>query len=96
MTTLHMEVETVQAAQTSLENGWSAMDTAWSDIKTKVGSVEGNAWQGNSATEFFNIFNDMKTAYNTNLETLKGLADRLKGEITEWQNVAAKFGDSTM
>lgn len=96
MPTLHMDVETVRAAQTALNTGWQAMDTAFSDIKTKVGSVEGTAWQGNSAAEFFTIFNEMKTAYTTNLETLKNLGDRLNLEIQEWENMAAKFGDSAL
>jgi uncharacterized protein YukE len=94
MPTLHMEVETARAAQTSMSNGGQQMQAAFNDMNGKVTVLEGAAWQGNSATEFFAIYNEMKSVVVQNLDKITELAERLGLEITEWENMAAKFGNS--
>ena len=92
MPTLHMEVETARSAQTSLQNGYTTMDSTFKSIVNAIGGLESGAWVGNSATEFFNIFNEFKTTVSAKLEELNTMSMKLSAEITEWENMATKLG----
>ena len=46
---------------------------------------------GNSATEFFNLYEQWKSNMNTTLENLNNMAAKLQAEINEWEQMASKL-----
>ena len=65
------------------------MDSTFKGIVNAIGALESGAWVGNSATEFFNLFDETKATITTKLEELNNLSTRLTAEITEWENMSA-------
>lgn len=92
MPTLHMDVEQARSAQASFANGSDAFDQMLSNVVSAVAQLENGAWTGNSATEFFQAFSDIRTTLVSKVEEMRNLASRLAAEIAEWENMAAKLG----
>ena len=92
MATLHMDVEQVQAAQQKMVSEREALLNELGTLTNQINSIIGSAWQGNSATEFQQAYEQLRNQLNQQLTTLGELATALQIEITQWQEVAARMG----
>lgn len=92
MATLHMDVEQVQAAQQKMVSEREALLNELGTLTNQINSIIGSAWQGNSATEFQQAYEQLRSQLNQQLTTLGELATALQTEITQWQEVAARMG----
>jgi WXG100 family type VII secretion target len=90
MTTLHMEVETARGTQSSMANTYQQLTSLMSSMNSQIQNLQ-PVWQGNSATEFFGLFDQWKSATNAKLEELNTMATRLQTEIGEWEQMASKL-----
>lgn len=90
MPTLHMEVETARSTQNSMNNTYQQLNSM---VQTMTGSVSGlqPAWMGNSATEFFGLYDQWRSQMNQMLEQLNQMNQRLATEINEWDQMASKL-----
>ena len=92
MATLHMDVEQVQAAQQKMVSEREALLNELGTLTNQINSIIGSAWQGNSATEFQQAYEQLRSQLNQQLTTLGELATALQTEITQWQEVACRMG----
>lgn len=90
MATLHMEVESARGTQNTMNNTHAQLLSLMQSMTSSVNGLQ-PAWLGNSATEFFGEYEQMKTSMNTLLENLQVLTTRLGNEITEWESMASKL-----
>ncbi len=90
MSTLHMEVETARNSQSNMANTYQQLTQL---VQTMTNTVNGlqPAWMGNSATEFFGVYDQWKSKINSSLEDLNSMATRLQTEINEWEAMANKL-----
>lgn len=92
MATLHMEVEQVQGAQQKMVSEKEAMLNELGTLTNQINSIIGSSWQGNSATEFQQAYEQLRNQLNQQLTALGELATALQNEITQWQEMAARMG----
>lgn len=90
MSTLHMEVETARGAQSSMTNTHQQLTSLMQSMNSQVTGLQ-PVWQGNSASEFFGLYDQWKSATNAKLEELNNMATRLQTEISEWEQMASKL-----
>lgn len=90
MTTLHMEVETARNAQTNMVNTYQQLTSLLQSMTSAVNGLQ-PAWMGNSATEFFSLYDQWRSNMNTTLENLNQMASKLQAEINEWEQMASKL-----
>ena len=90
MTTLHMEVETARATQSNIANTYQQLSSLLQSMSSSVGNLQ-PVWMGNSATEFFGLYDQWKSSMNTTLENLNTMAQKLNTEINEWEQMASKL-----
>ena len=92
MATLHMNVESVQSAKSKMLSEREAMLAELNSLASQVNQVVGSAWIGNSASEFQQGFEQLRTQLNRQLEVLADLTANLEAEIAQWQEVASRLG----
>ena len=92
MATLHMDVEQVQAAQQKMVSEREALLNELGTLTNQINSIIGSAWQGNSATEFQQAYEQLRSQLNQQLTTLGELATALQTEITQWQEMDSRMG----
>ena len=92
MATLHMNVESVQSAKSKMLSEREAMLAELNTLASQVNQVVGSAWVGNSANEFQQGFDQLRTQLNRQLEVLSDLTANLEAEIAQWQEVASRLG----
>jgi WXG100 family type VII secretion target len=90
MATLHMEVETARNAQSNMANTYQQLTSLLQSMTSTVNGLQ-PAWMGNSATEFFGLYDQWKSNMNSTLENLNTMASRLQNEINEWEQMASKL-----
>ncbi len=90
MTTLHMEVETARSTQTTMVNTYQQLTSLLQSMTNAVNGLQ-PAWMGNSATEFFSMYDQWRSNMNTVLENLNQMASKLQAEINEWEQMASKL-----
>jgi WXG100 family type VII secretion target len=91
MTTLHMEVETAQSTQSSMNNTYQQLNSLLTSMSNSVNGLQ-PAWVGNSATEFFGLYEQWRSGMTQSLEQLNQMTTRLQAEIAEWEQMASKLG----
>ena len=91
MTTLHMEVETARNTQNTMNNTSQQLRAMFDSLNNSVNGLQGGAWQGNSATEFFGLYDQWRSQINGLLERLTEMNQKLATEITEWEQMASKL-----
>lgn len=91
MTTLHMEVETAQSTQSSMNNTYQQLNSLLTSMSNSVNGLQ-PAWMGNSATEFFGLYEQWRSGMTQSLEQLNQMTTRLQAEIAEWEQMASKLG----
>lgn len=92
MSTLHMDVETVQSAQAKMVSEKEAMLNELNTLTNQVYQVVGSAWIGNSANEFQQAYDAVRQQISTQLDQLGTLAQNLQSEIAQWTEMAARMG----
>lgn len=90
MTTLHMEVETARSTQTTMVNTYQQLTSLLQSMTNAVNGLQ-PAWMGNSATEFFGMYDQWRSSMNTLLENLNQMSSKLQAEINEWEQMASKL-----
>ena len=92
MATLHMDVETVQGAQSKMLQEKEAMLGELTSLTSQVNQTVGSAWVGNSATEFQQQYEQLRSQIQQQLDALETLAGALQNEIAQWQEMSARMG----
>jgi len=90
MTTLHMEVETARNTQNTMNNTSQQLTGMLQSMTNSVNGMQ-PAWMGNSATEFFGLYDQWRSQMTQLLEQLSQLNQRLSNEINEWEQMASKL-----
>ena len=88
MTTLHMEVEVARSTQSILASSYQELTTLLSSMTSTVNGLQ-PAWMGNSATQFFDEYEQWRNAVTQLSEQLNTLSTRLQNEINEWESAAS-------
>ncbi len=91
-TTLHMEVESVLAMQSNLQNQYDNITSTLSALRGKVHNSVGTDWKGTSADQFLGRFDAIDSSITQQIEGLKELADALRREIEQWQSMSSALG----
>jgi uncharacterized protein YukE len=92
MATLHMDVESVQGAQSKMVQEKEAMLGELTSLTSQINQTVGSAWIGQSATEFQQQFEQLRTQITQQLDSLEQLATSLQSEIAQWQEMSARMG----
>ena len=92
MATLHMDVETVRSTQSKMTQEQQQMTTELQNVTNSVNSTVGSAWIGNSATEFQQQYDGLRSNITQQLERLAELAQHLQQEINQWEEMSARMG----
>lgn len=92
MATLHMDVETVQGAQSKMLQEKEAMLGELTSLTSQVNQTVGTAWVGNSANEFQQQYEQLRSQIQQQLDALETLAGALQNEIAQWQEMSARMG----
>lgn len=92
MATLHMDVESVQSAQSKMLQEKEAMLGELTSLTSQVNQTVGSAWIGNSATEFQQTYEQLRSQITQQLDALETLAGALQNEIAQWQEMSARMG----
>jgi len=92
MATLHMDVESVQGAQSKMLQEKEAMLGELTSLTSQVNQTVGSAWVGNSATEFQQQYEQLRSQIQQQLDALETLAGALQNEIAQWQEMSARMG----
>jgi WXG100 family type VII secretion target len=90
MATLHMEVEVARSTQNTMSNTYQQLSSLLQSMTSTVNGLQ-PAWLGNSATEFFGLYDQWRGSMTNLLDQLQQLSTRLQSEITEWETMASKL-----
>ncbi len=90
MATLHLETDVAKDTQQTLA---SRQQTVASEIGAMLNAVSNlrSNWQGNSANQFFQEFEQWNSAMQKMLEELSKISTNLGAEIAEWERTASRF-----
>jgi uncharacterized protein YukE len=92
MATLHMDVETVQSAQAKMISEKEAMLNELTSLTSQINQTVGTTWIGNSANEFQQGYEQLRTQIVQQMDALGQMAQALQTEIAQWQEMAARMG----
>jgi WXG100 family type VII secretion target len=90
MTTLHMEVETARNTQSNMNNTSQQLTSMVQSMTSSVNGLQ-PAWMGNSASEFFSLYDQWRGQVTQLLDQLNQMNQRLATEINEWEQMASKL-----
>ncbi len=90
MPTLHMETEIARKTQGTIVTTKQEVAGNLQRMSNGVDELRSN-WQGNSASQFFQEYDQFRNALNSMLDTLAQMGSHLQNEIEEWEQVAARF-----
>jgi len=85
-----MEVETARNTQNTMNNTSQQLTGMLQSMTNSVNGMQ-PAWMGNSATEFFGLYDQWRSQMTQLLEQLSQLNQRLSNEINEWEQMASKL-----
>jgi WXG100 family type VII secretion target len=85
-----MEVETAQSTQSTMNNTYQQLNSMITSMNNAVNGLQ-PAWMGNSATEFFSLYEQWRSGMTQSLEQLNQMTTRLQSEIAEWEQMASKL-----
>lgn len=92
MPTLHMDVEICRSTQSTMVSQHQQLVQALQTITSSVNQTVGSAWIGQSATEFQQQFEQLRSALTQQLDQLQALATTLANEISQWEQMASRLG----
>ncbi|MEA4907329.1 MAG: WXG100 family type VII secretion target [Chloroflexi bacterium] len=87
MAILHMETETAHSAQSAIVAAQQDFNSRLQTMKASVEELRPN-WSGNSATQFFQEFDQWTSAMSSFLDELNKMGANLQSEINEWEETA--------
>lgn len=90
MATLHLETDVAKETQQTISRKYQAISSEVGAIADSVNNLRSN-WQGNSANQFFQQFDQWKNITEKLLEELSQMSASLQSEINEWEITASKF-----
>ncbi len=90
MATLHMETDVARETEQSLASRHEVVVSEVGGMLSAVSNLRSN-WQGNSASQFFQEFEQWHSAMGKMLEELSRMDSRLGQEISQWEQTAARF-----
>lgn len=88
MAILHMETEIAHDAQAKLMRTQQELLSQVTNMDSVMANFQ-PTWIGNSASQFFQEYNQWSNAMNAFLEELKKMGTNLDREIAEWENTAS-------
>jgi uncharacterized protein YukE len=92
MATLHMEVDSVRTAQSKMVSEKDNMLGQLESLTSQINQTVGSAWIGNSANEFQEAYEGLRSQITSQLEQMEALAQNLASEIAQWEDMAARMG----
>ena len=92
MPTLHMEVEVARQTRSNMMTQHQQLTSSLQAITTAVQNTVGSAWQGQSAMEFQQQYDQLRQSIMNQLEQLNQLASNLENEINQWEQMASRMG----
>ncbi len=92
MATLHMDIEACRSVQSSMKSQHDQMTQALSTVTSSVNQTVGSSWIGNSASEFQQQYESLRSAITSQLDQLDQLSTAFANEITQWETVSSKLG----
>ncbi len=92
MPTLHMEVEMCRSTQSNMVNQHQQLVSTLQTITNAVNSTVGSAWIGQSATEFQQQYDQLRSSITGQLDQLQQLSTSLQNEIAQWESMASRMG----
>lgn len=92
MATLHMDIEACRSVQSSMKSQHDQMVQALSTVTGSVNQTVGSSWIGNSASEFQQQYESLRSAITSQLDQLEQLSTAFANEITQWETVSSKLG----
>lgn len=92
MATLHMDVESVQSTHSTMVNQHQQMVSTLQSVTNSVNSTVGSAWIGQSASEFQQQYEQLRSAITQQLDSLNQLSTNLQNEINQWVEMSARMG----
>ena len=90
MATLHMEVESARSTQSTMNNTAQQLNSLVQSMTSSVNGLQ-PAWMGNSATEFFGLYDQWRSQMTTLLDQLTQMNQKLLTEVNEWEQMASKL-----
>jgi uncharacterized protein YukE len=91
MTYMLLAVETVSNVQDQIVKKQAQITEMLTAITAAVQGLEEGAWVGHSATQFFLDYDATRRGLGRELEIMRALAERMKQEIEEWKEAAARL-----
>lgn len=79
-----------RSTQNNMVNTHQQLQQAVQSMTNAVNGLQ-SAWMGNSATEFFGLYQEWTSQMNQILERLNEMNQRLANEINEWEQMASKL-----
>ena len=92
MATLHMDIEACRSVQSSMKSQHDQMVQALSTVTSSVNQTVGATWIGNSASEFQQQYESLRSAITSQLSQLEQLASAFSNEIAQWEAMSSKLG----
>jgi WXG100 family type VII secretion target len=90
MATLHMEVETARNTQNTMNNTAQQLNSMVQSMTSSVNGLQ-PAWMGNSATEFYGLYDQWRSQMTQLTDQLTQMNQKLANEINEWEQMASKL-----
>ena len=88
MATLHFDTDAGKNASTTIQTGCDSLNDQLNALNSRVNSLVGSEWMGNSANQFKGEFDSWATQLRACTDNLATLKTRLDTEIAEWEAAA--------
>ena len=90
MATLHMDVESCSATQSSILNAKSQIEQQIASLKSTIDGMVGSTWIAPGATQFQGDYASWHSTMTQLMEQLNTLGTRLQTEINAWVEQASQ------
>ena len=90
MAVLHMETEVARDTQKTITAKHQEITASLQQSSASINDLRSN-WMGNSASQFFQEYDQWNDAMNRMLEEYAKMGSRLLSEIAEWEQTAARL-----
>jgi uncharacterized protein YukE len=88
---IHMDVDSVRAVIQLLERKKGELTSFIRDTSIAVNGLEGGDWIGDAPDQFYGEYEELRLEIMKQVDTMGGLADRLRKAIADFEAAAAKL-----
>lgn len=88
MATLHFDTDAGRGTANVINSACSNLEGELNNLNSRVNSMVGAEWIGNSANQFQSEFQNWSQQLRSCVEQLTTLRMRLENEIAEWETAA--------